>query len=57
LDDATTLRETIKPHPTPRPCCTTPSKLVVLDEVDANRYASETLQLAAAPKMMPHEGE
>jgi hypothetical protein len=35
-DGAIGLREFIKPHPTPRSRCTTPSGLVGVDKVDEN---------------------
>jgi hypothetical protein len=34
-----------------------PSSLAVVDEVDANRFASKPLQPASAPKRYPHGGE
>jgi hypothetical protein len=41
--NATILRKSIKPRPSPRPCYATPLSLAVIDVVDANRSASDPL--------------
>jgi hypothetical protein len=55
-DNATVLRKSIKPYPLLRSFCTTLPSLTVIDELDANRSASEPLQPAATPKTMPLQG-
>jgi hypothetical protein len=50
--NATVLRKSIKPRPSPRPRCTMLPSPTVVDEVDANRSASDPLQPAPAPKTM-----
>jgi hypothetical protein len=48
-DGATTLCESINPHPTLRPHCTMPPRLDISDEEDANHSASRTLQPVSTP--------
>jgi hypothetical protein len=55
-DGATTLRESIKPHPTTRPRYATPPRLNAVGEEDANYLALGTLQLVSTPKTMPTWG-
>jgi hypothetical protein len=42
-DDATTLRESIKPYPTSKPSCSSLMRVNVTDEEDANRSTSGSL--------------
>jgi hypothetical protein len=55
LDSAPPLGKSMS-RLTPRILCATPSRLSVVDEVDANRSISEPLQPKSAPKRMPSRG-
>jgi hypothetical protein len=49
-DHAYTLHESITLHPSPRPCCTMPSRLAIINAVYAHYSVASRHHPAAAPK-------
>jgi hypothetical protein len=55
-DSASALCEYNKAHPSPRPRCTMPPRLTVIDAVDVHRSTSLLHHLATSPKTMASKG-
>jgi hypothetical protein len=54
-EDASTLRESTKPHPTPKPRRTSPLRVDISDEGDAHRSATGSLQPEPTSKDDAHK--